>query len=214
MATPGINKNGFQSWRTAIGDVNDAGRWLVKSGIADPSKLAIVGWSYGGYAALQTSVLDPDLFKAIVAIAPVTDLETLRNEANRLSPISRSVDARSVDGPWVVEGSPARNADADQGAGAAVPRRPRPECRDRRIAADGRQAEGRGRQGRTGRVQGARPPARRQRGARATCSPRPTRSCARRWGCRPSAQTKKGGPGGTALFFHARRGKAASSDLA
>jgi dipeptidyl aminopeptidase/acylaminoacyl peptidase len=34
-------KNGFQSWRTAIGDVDDAGRWLVSEGIADSAKLAI-----------------------------------------------------------------------------------------------------------------------------------------------------------------------------
>jgi dipeptidyl aminopeptidase/acylaminoacyl peptidase len=101
-------KNGFQSWRTAIGDVDDAGRWLIKSGIADPKKLAIVGWSYGGYAALQSSVLDPDLFKAIVAIAPVTDLETLRQEARDYSSFPQ-VDAFIGRGPWVIEGSPARN---------------------------------------------------------------------------------------------------------
>ncbi|WP_296613935.1 S9 family peptidase [Sphingomonas sp.] len=101
-------KNGFQSWRTSIGDVNDAGRWLVKSGVADPKKLAIVGWSYGGYAALQSSVLDPDLFKAIVAIAPVTDLDTLRNEARNFTNFPQ-VDALIGHGPWVAEGSPARN---------------------------------------------------------------------------------------------------------
>ena len=103
-------KNGFQSWRTSIGDVNDAGRWLVKSGIADPTKLAIVGWSYGGYAALQSSALDPDLFKAIVAIAPVTDLDTLRNEARDFTNFPQ-VDAFIGHGPWVAEGSPARNVD-------------------------------------------------------------------------------------------------------
>jgi acetyl esterase/lipase len=66
--------NGFRSWRKAIGDVVDAGRWLVAEGIADPNHLTIAGWSYGGYAALQAQAIDPKLFKAVVAIAPVTDL--------------------------------------------------------------------------------------------------------------------------------------------
>lgn len=103
-------KNGFQSWRTAIGDVNDAGRWLVAEGIAAPGKLGIVGWSYGGYAALQSSALDPDLFKAIVAVAPVTDLATLRDEAARY--VSGRIVSRFIgEGPHVREGSPAQNVD-------------------------------------------------------------------------------------------------------
>ena len=69
--------NGFKSWDIAIGDVVAAGHWLVSSKIADPSKLGIVGWSYGGYAALQSVAVDPTVFKAIVAIAPVTDLSAL-----------------------------------------------------------------------------------------------------------------------------------------
>lgn len=101
-------KNGFQSWRTAIGDVNDGGRWLLKQGIAAPGKLGIVGWSYGGYAALQTSVLDPNLFKAIVAIAPVTDLEALRTEASGYTNYAL-VDAFIGHGDHVREGSPAQN---------------------------------------------------------------------------------------------------------
>ncbi len=72
--------NGFKSWKTAIGDVNDAGRWLVSQGIADPGKLGIVGWSYGGYAALQSAVVEPGLFKGVVAIAPVTDLDRLKEQ--------------------------------------------------------------------------------------------------------------------------------------
>lgn len=102
-------QNGFKSWRIAISDVNDAGRWLVKQGIAAPDKLGIVGWSYGGYAALQSQVLDPDLFKAVIAIAPVTDLERLRQESAPYTnfPI---VDRFIGTGPHVREGSPAQNA--------------------------------------------------------------------------------------------------------
>ena len=104
-----FEKNGFRSWRIAIGDVLDAGRWLVKQGIADPKKLAIVGWSYGGYAALQSAVVDPGLFKAVVAIAPVTDLKALKEQHRRWSDfdlVSRYIGK----GPEVRAGSPIDNA--------------------------------------------------------------------------------------------------------
>jgi dipeptidyl aminopeptidase/acylaminoacyl peptidase len=106
-----FRNNGFQSWRTAVGDVNDAGRWLVKQGIADASRLGIDGWSYGGYAALQSQVLDPDLYRAVVAIAPVTDLVSLKDQYldNRYYP---QVAAMIGSGPHLREGSPAQNAAA------------------------------------------------------------------------------------------------------
>jgi acetyl esterase/lipase len=101
--------NAIRSWKLAIGDVNDAGRWLLQSGIAAPGKLAIVGWSYGGYAALQSSVLDPDLFKAVVAVAPVTDFDRWRDEWRNFT-IFRIVDEEVGHGPYIEEGSPARHA--------------------------------------------------------------------------------------------------------
>lgn len=103
--------NGFKSWKTAIGDVADAGKWLVSEGIADPAKLAIVGWSYGGYAALQSNVLDPDLFKAVIAIAPVTDLNMLRGEQRGFTNMRVAQDYIG-DGPHLKEGSPAKHASA------------------------------------------------------------------------------------------------------
>ncbi len=104
-----FGKNGFQAWRTAVGDVNDAGRWLVSQGV-DSSKLAIVGWSYGGYAALQSQVLDQNLFKAVVAIAPVTDLEQLRQDARPYTSYAL-VDRFIGRGDHVRAGSPAKNVD-------------------------------------------------------------------------------------------------------
>ncbi|MBA3897529.1 MAG: prolyl oligopeptidase family serine peptidase, partial [Sphingomonadaceae bacterium] len=101
---------GFKSWRVAIGDIVDSGKWLVSQGIADPSKLAIIGWSYGGYAALQSNVVDPKLFKAVVAIAPVTDLDALKAQyGDRYDKfIARAFVGSGSD---VVEaGSPARHA--------------------------------------------------------------------------------------------------------
>ncbi len=102
--------NGFQSWKTAVGDVTDAGRWIVAEG-ADPAKLSIVGWSYGGYAALQSGVLAPDLFKSIVAIAPVTDLGKMKDKSMREAGGAITRDFIGS-GPHVREGSPAQNAGA------------------------------------------------------------------------------------------------------
>lgn len=102
-------RNGFQAWDVAIGDVNDAGRWLVSEGIADPDKLAIAGWSYGGYAALQSQVVAPELYKAVVAIAPVTDLGYLRDDSRGYTN-SRIMRDFIGQGDHIGAGSPRRHA--------------------------------------------------------------------------------------------------------
>ncbi|MGH9145037.1 MAG: S9 family peptidase, partial [Vicinamibacterales bacterium] len=47
--------------------------WLVARGIADPNRLGIGGWSYGGYMAAW-AVTQTNRFKAAVSGAPVIDL--------------------------------------------------------------------------------------------------------------------------------------------
>ena len=106
-------KNGFKGWRTSIGDISAAARYLAKQGIADSSRIAIVGWSYGGYAALQSAATEPSLYKAVVAIAPVTDLALLKTEAQDYTNYKQTV-AFIGDGPHLVEGSPVHQAAAVQ----------------------------------------------------------------------------------------------------
>ena len=103
-------ENGFKSWETAIGDIIDGGKWLVKEGITNPQKLGIVGWSYGGYAALQSQVVDPDLFRAVVAVAPVTDLGMLRSEQRGFVNMKIAQDFIGQGGQ-IEKGSPTRHAE-------------------------------------------------------------------------------------------------------
>jgi dipeptidyl aminopeptidase/acylaminoacyl peptidase len=105
-----FEKNGFKSWAIVVGDVSAGGHWLVNQGVADPSKLAIVGWGYGGYAALQSAVVDPALFKAVVAIAPVTDLVALREEHRKWTSFDIASDFIG-EGPHMHEGSPIEHID-------------------------------------------------------------------------------------------------------
>ncbi len=106
-----LNENGFKNWRTSIGDIVASARWLASERIADPNRLAVVGWSYGGYAALQSAVTEPGLFKAVAAVAPVTDLGMLKKEAEDYTN-SRLVEKFVGEGPHILEGSPLRHAAA------------------------------------------------------------------------------------------------------
>ena len=104
-----LAKNGFQGWRTSMGDITSAAKYLVSKGIADPKRLAIVGWSYGGYAALLSAAEHPALYKAVVAIAPVTDLNLLKSESNDFTD-SVLVKSFVGSGPDTIQGSPLRRA--------------------------------------------------------------------------------------------------------
>jgi dipeptidyl aminopeptidase/acylaminoacyl peptidase len=75
---------GLRNWGTVmVDDITATTKWAIAEGIADPAHTCIVGWSYGGYAALMSAVREPDLYKCVVSIAGVSDLRALANEARR-----------------------------------------------------------------------------------------------------------------------------------
>ena len=49
--------------------------WLKKQAFVDPKKIAVQGWSYGGYMTLKLLEKAPGTFAAGVAVAPVTKWE-------------------------------------------------------------------------------------------------------------------------------------------
>ncbi|MEW5873369.1 MAG: S9 family peptidase [Chloroflexota bacterium] len=55
-----------------VEDQVDGVRWLVAQGLADPARVGIYGWSYGGYMAAMCLLRAPETFKAAVAGAPVS----------------------------------------------------------------------------------------------------------------------------------------------
>ncbi len=58
-------------------DLVDAVNWAVKTGIANPKKVAILGGSYGGYATLVGMTFTPDVFACGVDIVGPSNLVTL-----------------------------------------------------------------------------------------------------------------------------------------
>jgi len=79
---------GDGEWGQAMQDDNDdAALWLVENGIADPDRLAIFGYSYGGYAAMAAVVRPDTPFQcAIAGAAPelrMADRETFDNRFGR-----------------------------------------------------------------------------------------------------------------------------------
>lgn len=58
-------------------DLIDAVNWAVAEGVADPKRIAILGASYGGYAAFVGATFTPDVFCCSIPVVGISDLETM-----------------------------------------------------------------------------------------------------------------------------------------
>jgi dipeptidyl aminopeptidase/acylaminoacyl peptidase len=67
-------------------DKDDAVKWLVAQNIAAPNRVAMFGYSYGGYAALVASIRPNGLYQCAISGAGAGDLAVLKNATfnNRL----------------------------------------------------------------------------------------------------------------------------------
>ncbi len=69
---------GLQRWGLEMqDDLTDGVAWAIAQRVADPSRVCIVGASYGGYAALMGVVKTPELYRCAVSFAGVSDLPDL-----------------------------------------------------------------------------------------------------------------------------------------
>ncbi|MEE9441189.1 MAG: S9 family peptidase [candidate division Zixibacteria bacterium] len=69
---------GNKQWGMAmVDDLVDGVLWAVEKGYADPNRVAIWGWRYGGHAALMAAIRYPDVFSCVVDVCGYLNLETL-----------------------------------------------------------------------------------------------------------------------------------------
>lgn len=89
-------------------DKDDGAAWLVEQGIAQADRIAIFGYSYGGFAAMAAVVREDGPFKCAIAGAGVSNLTRLGNNwsDNRVQ--------RAYQGHTVKGMDPMRNADKAQ----------------------------------------------------------------------------------------------------
>jgi dipeptidyl aminopeptidase/acylaminoacyl peptidase len=70
-------ESSFKQWgRTMQDDVSDGVHWLIKEGIADPSRVGIYGGSYGGYCTLAGLTFSPELYACGIDYVGVSNLFT------------------------------------------------------------------------------------------------------------------------------------------
>ncbi|KJS35395.1 MAG: hypothetical protein VR74_16550 [Hyphomonas sp. BRH_c22] len=101
---------GLDHWRAGDGefgykaqdDLEDSAAWLVSSGIAAADKIAIFGYSYGGYAAMAATVRPDSPFQCAIAGAGYAESAKILVDADR-SRFGRAAFASALAGRDVIK---------------------------------------------------------------------------------------------------------------
>jgi dipeptidyl aminopeptidase/acylaminoacyl peptidase len=73
-----LRNAGLKNWGKEMqDDIEDGAKKLIADGIADPESIAIVGASYGGYAALMGVVKTPDFYQCAISVNGVSNVYDL-----------------------------------------------------------------------------------------------------------------------------------------
>jgi dipeptidyl aminopeptidase/acylaminoacyl peptidase len=74
---------GLREWGGKMqDDITDATRWAIAQGVADPHRICIFGGSYGGYAALEGVIKEPDLYRCAIGYVGVYDLRMMFSQGD------------------------------------------------------------------------------------------------------------------------------------
>jgi dipeptidyl aminopeptidase/acylaminoacyl peptidase len=74
---------GYREWGGKMqDDVTDATHWAIDQGIATSGHICIFGGSYGGYAALEGAVKEPDLYRCAIGYVGVYDLTKMYTDGD------------------------------------------------------------------------------------------------------------------------------------
>ena len=65
-----------------VDDIIDATRWAINYGYADAGRICIMGHSYGGYAAIWSTIKEPELYRCAIGSMGVYDLPYVFEEKN------------------------------------------------------------------------------------------------------------------------------------
>jgi acylaminoacyl-peptidase len=110
-----FQQQGYQQWGTLmIDDMTDGVRHLASQGIVDDARVCTFGASYGGYAAVQAAIRQPELYKCAIAYVGVFDLQSLFEDGDiPETEIGKRFIARTVGDSAAVQQaqSPLRNLD-------------------------------------------------------------------------------------------------------